>query len=141
MHRVAIWTDDDPGYNAPTTAPTPAATTLATTVMTTAITPAPKAQAEATILNQTNVSITIKNFAFSQAFIIVSKGTTVTWTNQDTTQHQIINDPTMIPGMGNIFKSGLLGIGQSYSFTFTSTGMFPSHCNIHPSMEGKITVK
>ena len=82
-----------------------AATTLATTVMTTAMTTAPNPQVEATLLNQTNVSITIKNFAFSQPFIIVSKGTTVTWTNQDTTQHQIINNPTIIPGMGNIYTA------------------------------------
>ena len=120
-----------------TTAPTPAATTLAKTVMTTAPTP----QVEATILNQTNVSVTIKNFAFSPQFVTVSNGTTVTWTNQDPTPHQIIDDPGGKSGLGQIFKSSPLGIGQSYSFTFTSTGMFPYHCNIHPAMEGKITVK
>jgi len=119
------------------TAPTPAATPLATTVKTTAPTP----QVTATILNQTNVSITIKNFAFSPQFVTVSNGTTVTWTNQDPTPHQIINDPTGTSGLGQIFKSSPLGIGQSYSFTFTSTGTFPYHCNIHPAMTGKITVK
>jgi plastocyanin len=122
-----------------TTAPTPAATTLATTVKTTAPTP----QITATILNQTNVAITIKEFAFSPKFITVSKGTTVTWTNQDPTPHQIINDPGGTGGMsglGQIFKSNSLGMGESYSFTFNTTGMFPYHCSIHPSMEGKVTV-
>jgi plastocyanin len=123
-----------------TTAPTSATITPATTVMPTAPTP----QVTATILNQTNVSVIIRNFAFSPQFVTVSNGTTVTWTNQDPTPHQIINDPGGTggnSGLGQIFKSGPLGTGQSYSFTFTSTGMFPYHCSIHPSMEGKITVK
>jgi len=120
-----------------TPAPTPAATTPATTVVTTAPTP----QVTATMLNQTNVSVTIQNFAFSPQFVTVTKGTTVTWTNQDPTPHQIINDPTGMAGLGLIFKSSPLGMGQSYSFTFSSTGTFPYHCNIHPAMAGKVTVR
>jgi plastocyanin len=108
-----------------------------TTVMTTGFNP----RVEVTLLNETNASITIKNYAFSPAYIIVSKGTTVTWTNLDTTQHQVINDPGSKSGLGQIFKSSPLGTGQSYSFTFTSTGIFDFHCNIHPAMAGKITVR
>jgi plastocyanin len=98
----------------------------------------------ATLLNQTNVSVTIKNFAFSPKVVTVSNGTTVTWTNQDPTPHQIINDPGgrgTNAGLGQIFKSSPLGTGQSYSFTFTSTGVFPYRCAIHPAMEGQIIVK
>jgi len=123
-----------------TTLATPAATTHATPVMTTTPTP----QVTATLLNQTNVSVTIRNFGFSPRILTVSKGTTVTWTNQDPTPHQIINDPGgsgFNPGLGQIFESGPLGTGESYSFTFTSTGLFPYRCAIHPAMEGQIIVK
>jgi len=125
-----------PAMTQATMAPTPVATPIATTVSTTAPTP----QVTVTILNQSNVAITIKSFTFDPEFVTVSKGTTVTWTNQDPTQHQIINDPAMFFAGGMLFKSGLLGTGQSFSFTFNTTGDFKYHCNIHPAMEGKVIV-
>ena len=116
--------------------PTPPVAALATTASTTV--PAP--QITATMLNQTTVAITIKGFAFSPQFVTVSKGTTVTWTNQDSAQHQIINDQTVTAAIGLLFKSSLLGMGQSYSYTFNTTGVFAYHCNIHPAMTGRVTV-
>ena len=119
---------------------TPAATTLATPLKTTTPTP----QVTAIMLNQTNVSVTIRNFAFSPRILTVSNGTTVTWTNQDATPHQVINDPGgsgLNPGLGDVFESDPLETGESYSFTFTSTGLFPYRCAIHPAMEGQIIVK
>jgi len=135
-----------PASTQATLAPTAAETTLATPAATTpaVMTTAPTPQVTATILNQTNVSVTIRNFAFSPRILTVSNGTTVTWTNQDPTPHQIINDPGgsgFNPGLGQIFESGPLGTGESYSFTFTSTGLFPYRCAIHPAMEGQIIVK
>jgi len=111
-------------YNPPTT--TPATTTNAptATTSTTGIT-----------------AITIQNFAFNPASVSVSVGTTVTWTNQDAVQHQIINDATATFGQGQKFESNSLGQGQSYSFTFNEAGTYPYHCNIHPSMKGTVIVK
>jgi plastocyanin len=34
-----------------------------------------------------------------------------------------------------------LGKGQSYTHTFKSVGKKPYHCEIHPDMKGRITVK
>jgi plastocyanin len=128
-----------------TMAPTPAETTLATPAATTPVkTVTPTPQVTAILFNQTNVSVTIKDFAFRPRILTVSVGTTVTWTNQDPTPHQVIDDPGgrgFNPGLGQIFKSGPLETGQSYSFTFTSTGLFPYRCAIHPAMEGQIIVK
>lgn len=86
-------------------------------------------------------AVAIINFAFSPATITVSQGATVTWTNQDSTDHQIINDATGSNAEGAIFKSNPLPKGSSYSFTFTTPGTYPYHCSIHPSMKGTITVK
>jgi plastocyanin len=131
-----------------TIAPTPAETLPATPAATTPATPVktatPTPQVTATYLNQMNVSVTISNFAFSPRILTVSNGTTVTWTNQDPTPHQIINDPGgsgFNAGLGQIFESHPLGTGESYAFTFTSTGLFPYRCAIPPAMEGQVIVK
>ena len=80
-------------------------------------------------------SVTISNFAFSPAALTVKKGTTVTWTNQGSTAHTVVeNDSQSGP------KSGDLNHGQSYSFTYNTVGTFNYHCSIHPSMTGTVTV-
>ena len=81
-------------------------------------------------------SVSIKNMAFDPISISVSSGSVVTWTNNDTTSHQIITD-------GNLtdLESGVLDPGATYSFTFNQAGTFLYHCNIHPSMKGQVTVK
>lgn len=86
-------------------------------------------------------SVLIKNFAFSPQAITVSQGSTVTWTNQDSAEHQIINDASGSNAEGAVFKSTLLPNGASYSFRFDIPGTYPYHCSIHPSMKGTITVQ
>lgn len=120
-----------------TTAPTTTATTPAATAMTTVPTP----QITATRLNQTNVAIAIRNFAFSIQLVTVSRGTTITWTNQDQTQHQIVSDPYGDYALGELFRSKPLEPGQSYSSTFNTTGSWVYHDNLHPAIWGKVIVK
>ena len=79
-------------------------------------------------------SVTIQNFAFSPASLTVKKGTTVTWTNKDSTAHQPVADSGTGP------QSPILQTGQSYSFTYNQTGTFKYHCAIHPEMTGSVTV-
>ena len=131
-----------------TSPPTPGETFTATPAATTSVTPVktvtPTPQVTATLFNQTNVSVAIRNYAFSPRIVTVSKGTTVTWTNQDATPHQVIDDPGgsgLNPGLGDIFESDPLGTGESYSFTFTSTGLFQYRCALHPAMQGQVIVK
>lgn len=76
--------------------------------------------------------ISIKNFAFNPAVLSVKAGDTVIWTNNDSASHRI---------SGTGFQSSDLSNGQSYSFTFSSTGTVDYICSIHPSMKGKIVVK
>ena len=78
-----------------------------------------------------NKVIIIQNFAFSPASITIKQGTTVTWTNLDSAPHQIKADT---------FNSRLLSQGQSFSFTFNTTGTFNYICAIHPMMTGQIVV-
>lgn len=84
-------------------------------------------------VEQTN-AVKIENMAFSPDTIVIKKGTTVTWTNQDAASHTITSDE------GVIMNSELLEKGESYSVTFDQTGTFAYHCKIHPSMQGSVTV-
>ena len=77
-------------------------------------------------------SISVKNFSFNPAELVVKIGTTVKWTNNDTAPHQIKSDT---------FNSTALNQGNSFEFKFDTIGVYDYSCSIHPSMKGKITVE
>ena len=60
-------------------------------------------------------------------------GTTVTWHNDDATNHTVTAD-------GDAFSSGFVPPGGAFSFTFTRQGTFAFHCSIHRFMKGSVTV-
>ncbi len=86
------------------------------------------------------LTIAIKDFAFNPGSVAVTKGTTVTWVNQDTMQHNVVNLASGSLAEGAYFKSQTLSGGQSYSFRFDNPGTYPYYCSIHPSMKATITV-
>jgi plastocyanin len=77
--------------------------------------------------------ITIDNFTFSPAQLVVKAGATVTWKNQDDIPHTVVS-----PGK---FKSKALDTDDSYSFTFTAAGDYTYFCSLHPHMTGTIKVE
>ena len=77
-------------------------------------------------------TVSILNFAFNPSTLTVSKGTTVTWTNEDSAEHEIKSDT---------FGSSLLSKGATFSHTFDQTGTFNYSCAIHTTMQGKIIVQ
>lgn len=79
--------------------------------------------------------VMIANFAFAPSNITVKKGTTVTWTNNDS----MVHDVTETDGQDGP-HSGNLANGQTYTFTYNTVGTFKYHCSIHPSMTGSVTV-
>lgn len=80
---------------------------------------------------QMNVDIT--DFSFQPATISVPVGTTVTWTNQDSVDHTVTSQD-------GLFDSGIVGEGESFSYTFMEPGNYAYFCSIHPSMRGMVTV-
>jgi plastocyanin len=78
--------------------------------------------------------ITIADFAFSPATARVSRGTKVTWSNDDPTGHTV----TAVDGE---FGSDTLDSGDSFSFSFEEPGLYEYRCAIHPEMEGTVRVK
>ncbi len=82
----------------------------------------------------TTHDVVIKNFAFQPGSLSISVGDTVTWTNNDSfTSHTTTSDT-------NVWDSGALANGQSFSFTFLTAGTYTYSCTIYPSMHGTITV-
>lgn len=102
------------------------------------------------LTNQTEVKLTITAYAYSKRDIKVKKGTTVTWTNQDSMEHNAMLEhedsghahdaPPVSEVRPDVFAGPLLKKGESYSFTFDEIGTYPYHCAPHPSMRGSITV-
>lgn len=71
----------------------------------------------------------MQDIAFNPSTRTVSAGTTVTWVNQDNTQHTV----TYSSGPGSSFNSGPLSLGASYSRTFSTAGTYQYYCMFHGS--------
>lgn len=85
------------------------------------------------------VAAEIKNFAFLPNKLKIKKGTTVTWTNQDTTKHNVVaNDQNNTGGLPT--SADLLAKGETFSHTFQEVGTFTYKCAPHPNMTGTVEV-
>jgi plastocyanin len=73
--------------------------------------------------------------AYGMNPLTIAPGTRVTWTNQDDMPHTTTAD-------NELWDSGLLQPGETFSFTFMGGGAFAYHCNIHGAgvMSGTIIV-
>jgi len=77
----------------------------------------------------TNTSI-----AYSPNPLTISKGSSVTWTNNDTVTHTSTSD-------SGGWNSGNLAPGASFTATFATPGTYTYHCQVHPGMIGTVTVQ
>ena len=77
---------------------------------------------------------------FTPQNIIISAGTSVTWTNVSDLPHTVVTRPGFT--VPESFKSDVLANGSGkFTFTFTKPGEYPYYCSIHPVMVGWITVQ
>ncbi len=69
----------------------------------------------------------------------VKAGTTITFINDDNDHaHTVVSGTRQAPTKD--FYSGLLQPGQRWQYTFTTPGVYPYFCSLHPGMDGTITV-
>ena len=84
------------------------------------------------------------NDAFVPPMDIVSAGSIVTWTNEDSTTHTVTSDNSKAskaePNEKFLFDSGPISPGGIFDNAFDSTGIFGYHCSIHPFMRGSVVV-
>jgi plastocyanin len=79
-------------------------------------------------------TVTIANLAFDPAQITIQPGATVVWTNDDSVPH------TVTAGDG-AFDSGIFDPGASFSWIFDQPGSFAYACQLHPQMQGTVSVE
>jgi predicted lipoprotein with Yx(FWY)xxD motif/plastocyanin len=115
----------------PVQTPAPAPVTPAPTTPPAA---APKVEAKA-------YSVMIAKFAFSEKVLTVEAGSTITFTNNDTVQHNAVSDLLKADGTP-VFATKLLGKGESESITLTQPGEYTYYCAPHKeNMKATIIVK
>lgn len=88
------------------------------------------------------VTLKMSEIMFKPQNIKVSKGTKVTWINNDSVEHYINTDSHPAHTYYLDQNSKALGKGGSYSITLENPGIYPYHCSAHAgSMLGSILVE
>ena len=80
--------------------------------------------------------VTMQDLQFEPKAITVKAGETITWVNQESAPHNVVNAQE-----GEGPKSELFGEGGTYEFTPKQPGKIDYVCTVHPGMEGTITVE
>lgn len=80
--------------------------------------------------------VSIDNFAFTPAEIIIKAGESVTWTNRDDIPHTV-TDAAHPPG----FRSQALDTDDQVSFKFDKAGTYRYFCSLHPHMQATVVVR
>jgi plastocyanin len=78
---------------------------------------------------------TIKDFTFDPETATVKAGGTITWTNEDSANHNVVFDDKSVKGIDNLRQN------QSGEVTFDKAGSFSYVCSYHPGMKGTVTVE
>lgn len=81
-------------------------------------------------------AVDMKNLAFAPGAIKVGSGATVTWTNQDGTNHSVIFDGGAITGTGTVTTGAAKAAVMP-----TAAGTYAYHCGFHPTMTGTVQVQ
>ena len=80
------------------------------------------------------VTVGMDHNTFIPSEITVVPGTTVTWVNNESMPHTVVD-------VNKSFRSKTLAKDASFSFTFTTAGDYSYLCSIHPNMKAKVIVK
>src|SRR5512133_2775366 len=80
------------------------------------------------------VTVSIKRTGFTPKTVNINQDDSVTWTNNDTINHQVVAN-------NGGFASPILGPGKSWTRKFSSGGTFRYHDSLHPALTGSVVVK
>ncbi len=78
------------------------------------------------------VTVAMRDYKFDEQEITIKEGTTVIWTNYDSAPHTVD---------GEGLDSGTISKGESWTYTFTTKGLYDYYCSYHPSMTGTVVVE
>ena len=89
---------------------------------------------------QVTHQVTVQNFEFSPAELIINAGDIVQWTNLEGF-HNVGGSTGTFPNNPESFGNDPAGAGWTYSYTFNVAGTYNYQCDIHPSlMQASISV-
>ena len=81
------------------------------------------------------MTVTIEDFDFRPGELTVSVGDKVTWSNVDSSNHNVIFDGDAAENIDNLSQK------QKGTVTFSKAGTFEYVCSYHPGMEGSVVVQ
>ena len=79
-------------------------------------------------------TVQIKRSSFSPASVTINQDDSVTWTNTDTINHQVVAN-------NGGFASPILGPNKSWTRNFPRGGTYRYHDSLHPSLKGTVVVR
>ena len=88
------------------------------------------------------VTVKLADIAFKPKNLLISRGTKITWINDDGVEHYINTDSHPAHTYYLSQNSEALNQDGSYSLAFNTPGIYPYHCSAHAdSMSGSIIVE
>jgi plastocyanin len=79
--------------------------------------------------------------AYDPSPLTAKAGTSVTWTNKDSSIHTVTSGLPEKGDVGTLFDSSLISPGNTFVHVFDKQGTFDYSCTLHPFMHGQIIVK
>jgi plastocyanin len=80
------------------------------------------------------LTVSIKRAGFTPKTVNINQDDSVTWTNNDTINHQVVAN-------NGSYASPILGPGKAWTRKFASGGTFNYHDSLHPTLKGTVVVK
>ena len=81
----------------------------------------------------------IEDICYIPSNIVVEKGKSVTWVNEDSSFHSVTSG--FYPEPSGLFDSGHLDPYQSYTLSFDEFGTYDYFCTLHPWMKAQVIVE
>ena len=81
----------------------------------------------------------IEDICYIPSNIVVEKGKSVTWLNEDSSFHSVTSG--FYPEPSGLFDSGHLDPYQSYTLFFDEIGTYDYFCTLHPWMKAQVIVE
>jgi plastocyanin len=81
----------------------------------------------------------VEDICYIPPNLIVEKGKSVTWLNEDSSFHSVTSG--FYPEPSGLFDSGHLDPYQSYTLSFDEYGTYDYFCTLHPWMKAQVIVE
>jgi len=81
----------------------------------------------------------IEDICYIPSNVVVEKGKSVTWLNEDSSFHSVTSG--FYPEPSGLFDSGHLDPYQSYTLSFDEYGVYDYFCTLHPWMKAQVIVE